>query len=299
MSKYLTPAVTPLTQDGKIDFESCKNLYNHLMNGGVDGILIFGSIGEFFAFTMQEKKELIKFAYDTIANRVELIVGTTSMIYSEIVELSNYALSLGVKSVMIIPPYYFHFTDESVYSYYASLAKDIKGNIYLYNFPDRTGYEISVNVVKKLATTFKNIVGIKDTIGGVDHTREIIKAVKPIRPDFIVYSGFDDNFAHNSLCGGDGCIAGLSNLYPELTSTFVKSFNGGDTAKVKSIQKTIDKLMDIYAVGKPFVPFIKQALFMKGIIKTPTATKPMPVASQEQINKLKLIMEEYENAKNN
>ena len=299
MAKYLTPAVTPLLPNGEIDFESCKNLYEHLIKGGVDGILIFGSIGEFFAFDIQTKKKGIEFANKVIANRVELIVGTTSMIYGEIVELSNYALGLGIKSVMIIPPYYFHFTDESVYEYYDSLAKDIKGNLYLYNFPDRTGYEISSAVVKKLAEKHSNIIGIKDTISGVDHTRELIKAVKPFRPDFKIYSGFDDNFAHNALCGGDGCIAGISNLFPELTSAWVKAFNGGDLAKVKYIQGVIDRLMDIYAVGKPFVPFIKQALADCGIIAHPTATKPMPVATTAQINKLKMILEEYKNAKNN
>lgn len=293
MAKYLTPAVTPLLENGEVDFDSCKNLYEHLIKGGVDGILIFGSIGEFFAFDIQTKKKVIEFANKVIANRVELIVGTTSMIYSEIVELSNYALGLGIKSVMIIPPYYFHFTDESVYEYYDSLAKDIKGNFYLYNFPDRTGYEISAAVVKKLAEKHSNIIGIKDTISGVDHTRELIKAVKPIRPDFKIYSGFDDNFAHNAMCGGDGCIAGISNLFPELTSAWVKAFNGGDLAKVKHIQGVIDRLMDIYGVGKPFVPFIKQALAECGIIPHPTATKPMPKATAEQINKLKEIIKFY------
>ncbi|MDE7095794.1 MAG: dihydrodipicolinate synthase family protein [Anaeroplasmataceae bacterium] len=299
MAKYLTPAVTPLLPNGEIDFESCKNLYEHLIKGGVDGILIFGSIGEFFAFSIETKKKLIEYAHKVIADRVELIVGTTSMLYDEIVELSNYALSLGIKSVMIIPPYYFHFTDESVYDYYDHLAKDIKGNIYLYNFPDRTGYEISVSVVKKLAENHKNIIGIKDTISGMDHTRELIKTVKSIRPDFKIYSGFDDNFAHNALCGGDGCIAGISNLFPELTSLWVRAFNSNDMKAVHNIQHKIDKLLDIYAVGKPFVPFIKQALADKNIIAYPTATKPMPTATKEQINQIKTILEEYNNAKNN
>ena len=91
---YITPAVTPLMPDGEIDFQSCEKLYNHLINGGVDGILILGSIGEFFGQTMEQKKELIKFAVDCVAKRVELIVGTTSMIFDEIVELSNYALKV-------------------------------------------------------------------------------------------------------------------------------------------------------------------------------------------------------------
>jgi len=173
------------------------------------------------------------------------------------------------------------------------LAKEIKGDLYLYNFPDRTGYEISALVVEQLVKKHNNIVGIKDTIGGVDHTRELVKKVKPLRPDFKIYSGFDDNFAHNALCGGDGCIAGISNLFPELTSAWVRAFNSGDLQETGRIQNVIDKLMDIYAVGKPFVPFIKQALYEEGIIDAPTATKPMPRASKEQTEKLIEIMKEY------
>lgn len=291
---YITPAVTPLMPDGEIDFQSCEKLYNHLINGGVDGILILGSIGEFFGQTMEQKRELIKFAVDCVAKRVELIVGTTSMIFDEIVELSNYALDVGADEVMIIPPYYFHFTDESVFEYYDELAQKIDGRLYLYNFPDRTGYEISADVVRRLAEKHKNIVGIKDTISGVDHTRQLVKAVKPVRPDFLIYSGFDDNFVHNVMCGGDGCIAGLSNLYPKLTSSWAKAVREHDFAKAQELQQEIDKLMDIYAVGKPFVPFIKEAMAMKGIISHATATKPMPAATEEQKAQLQMIMERYE-----
>lgn len=290
---YITPAVTPLCPDGQIDFESCTTLYNHLISGGVDGILILGSIGEFFALTMQQKKELIRFAVETVQHRVPLIVGTTSMIFDEIVELSNFSIDMGADAVMIIPPYYFHHTNESVEEYYSLLAEAIHGNLYLYNFPDRTGYEIAPLVVRKLAEKYKNIIGIKDTIGGVDHTREIIKQVKPVCPEFRIYSGFDDNFAHNVLCGGNGCVAGLSNLYPEITSSWVRAAREGDFDKVQSVQQTIDKLMDIYAVGKPFVPYIKEALVQAGIIKYPTASCPMPVATSEQKEQLKQIMEEY------
>lgn len=291
---YITPAVTPLLPEGQIDFESCEHLYRHLMNGGVDGILILGSIGEFFGLTMEQKKELIRFARRVVGDKVELLAGTTSMIYDEIVELSQYALEAGVDGVMVIPPYYFHFTEESVYEYYDSLAEAVPGNLYLYNFPDRTGYEITPRTVRRLAEKHENIVGIKDTISGVDHTRELIKQVKAVRPEFRIYSGFDDNFAHNVLCGGNGCIAGLSNLYPEVTSAWAESLRSGDWQTASRMQQKIDRLMDIYAVGKPFVPFIKEAMVMKGIIRYGTATRPMPEASAEQKEQLKGILDREE-----
>ena len=220
---YITPAVTPMTEAGGIDFDSCGSLYRHLLDGGVDGVLLLGSIGEFFGFTLEQKKELIRYAAGALAGRTRLLVGTTSLVYDEIVDLTRFALEAGADAVVVIPPYYFHFDDESIYRYYAALAAGIPGELYLYNFPERTGYGIAPQVVRALAERFENISGIKDTIGGMDHTRELIKALRPVRPEFLIYSGFDDNFAHNVLSGGNGCIAGLSNLYPELTSAWARA----------------------------------------------------------------------------
>lgn len=291
--RYITPAVTAMTPDGEIDLESCGTLYQQLLEGGVDGILILGSIGEFFGFTVEQKKELIRYAVRAVGGRTELIVGATSLVYGEIVELSRFALDAGADAVIIIPPYYFHFDEQSIYDYFAALAADIPGKLYLYNFPDRTGYGIPPAVVRELALRYENIAGIKDTIGGMDHTRELVKAVRPVRPDFLIYSGFDDNFAHNVLSGGNGCIAGLSNLYPALTSAWVRAAREGDLDTLTRIQRRIDGLMDIYGVGKPFVPYIKEALVMKGSIRYAAATKPMPSVTQEQRRRLREIMEAY------
>jgi len=293
MARYITPAVTPLKNDGAIDEASCIRLYEHLIAGGVDGILILGSIGEFFAFTMDEKKALIRIACETVQKRVELIVGVTSMIFEEMTELSAYAFSQGADSVMIIPPYYFHFDDAQVEAYYDALAQAIPGPLYLYNFPDRTGYEISPQVVARLAEKHPSIIGIKDTISGMDHTREILRHVKPIRPDFRVFSGFDDNFLHNAASGGDGCIAGLSNIFPHLTSTFTQAVNHRDFAAAASCQQKINDLMALYAVGKPFVPFIKEALYQMGIINCPKATLPMPCPTDQQRKLLSDILRPF------
>ena len=174
------------------------------------------------------------------------------------------------------------------------LAQAIEGKIYIYNFPDRTGYDVSPNLIRDLAAKHKNSVGVKDTVGGVDHTREIIKAVRPVRPDFIVYSGFDDNFAHNVLCGGNGCISGLSNLFPELFAAWVKAMKNDDMKFSAACQKMVDSLMDIYNVGFPFVPAIKEGLVQKGILRYSTPSKPMKALDGEQKKALAGLMARYQ-----
>lgn len=106
-AKYITPVVTVMDKEGNPDMEGCGKVYEHLIQGGVDGILLMGSIGEFFALTMSQKKELIRYAVHKINHRTQLIVGTTSMIVDEIIELSRFAKQEGADAVIILPPYYF------------------------------------------------------------------------------------------------------------------------------------------------------------------------------------------------
>ncbi len=281
-SRYITPVVTVLDKNGNLDKENQGKLYDYLIEQGVSGLLLLGSIGEFFALSMETKKELISFACEYINKRTEVIIGTTSMEVNEIVKLSDYAISCGADAVIIIPPYYFSMSDESVYQYYDYLASSIQGNIYLYNFPDRTGYSISNEVTLRLVKKHKNIIGYKDTISGVDHTRELIKLVKTEFPEFRIYSGFDDNFARNVLSGGDGCIGGLSNLFPDVCAAWIKAFADNDLCEVSKIQQKIDQLMDIYKVGTPFVPYIKCALQLKGVIDNNFVTFPLPTPNEEE-----------------
>ncbi len=287
---YITPAVTPFDENRRLDTEALEGLYDHLIRGGVDGILVLGSIGEFFAIPVESKKELIRLAVKHINGRVKVLVGTASMDVNETIELSKYACNQGADGVVVISPYYFSLSNESVEEYYDLVAKECPGDLYLYNFPDRTGYDLSPRVTLNLLRKHKNIAGYKDTIPGMDHTRELIKLIKPEFPEFKIYSGFDDNFAHNVISGGDGCIGGLSNLVPELCSAWVKAFKNNDIKSISEIQRKIDRLMDIYQVGKPFVPYIKKAMAIKGIPVKDYCSFPLPEANQRDIVKIKEIL---------
>ena len=84
-----------------------------------------------------------------------------------VIELSNYALEEGADAVIVVPPYYFWLNEQSIEAYYDTLAKEIHGKLYIYNFPDRTSYQIPVDVIKRLAMRHTNIIGCKDTISGI------------------------------------------------------------------------------------------------------------------------------------
>lgn len=285
-AKWICPAITPFCEDGNIDFESAGRFYDHLINNAIDGVLIGGSLGEFFGQTLKQREALAQFAVEHIAGRMKVIIGTANMIAEEIAPLSNACLDAGADAVMIVPPFYFSFGDAEMYSFYSRMATEIHGPVYIYNFPDRTGYTISPSVVRRLAEENENIIGIKDTIAGMDHTRELIKAVKPLRPGFEIYSGFDDNFAHNVFSGGNGSICGISNVAPKLCSDWVKAINAEDVNQVALLQQKINRCMDIYAIGAPFVPYVKEAVRQCGIIKCAKCTFPMPDLNEQEQEKV-------------
>lgn len=146
-AKWITPVVTAFDAEGHVDLEANKRIYEHLIQGGMDGILILGSIGEFFAISMEEKKKLIDTAVSYINKRVTLYVGTNCMILKECIELSNYAIEKGADAVMVISPYYFNLPHDSVINFYDQVADNVNGPVLLYNFPDRTGYDLSPQLI--------------------------------------------------------------------------------------------------------------------------------------------------------
>ncbi|WP_294852229.1 dihydrodipicolinate synthase family protein [uncultured Oscillibacter sp.] len=278
---YLAPAITLFHEDGTLDLESQGKLFENLIEKGIDGILVEGSSSEFFAMPMEQRSIMAKFAIERINHRVKLIIGTSSMVAQQIIDFSNECLDAGADAVMILPPYYFHFGAEALLQYYDRLAREIHGPIYIYNFPDNTGYTIPPATVLQLAQMHPNIVGFKDTISGMDHTRELIKLIKPLIPSFEIYSGFDDNFAHNVLSGGNGCIGALSNVVPEVCTAWVRAFRENNLDGIAAGQQSIDRLMDLYAIRSPFLPVIKETARLRGICTTSAGTFPMPNATVE------------------
>lgn len=291
-SMFLTPVVTAFDDQGNLDIQANKNIWEHLINGGVDGLVIMGSTGEFFSMTKEQKVQLIDEVLAYTKGRIKVYIGTSCMREDETIELSNYALNSGAEAVMIIGPYYFSLSDESIIDYYDKVAERINGNIILYNFPDRNGYDLSSEIVLKLLEKHKNIVGYKDTVVEMGHTRKLIREIKEEFPNFIILSGFDENFAHNILSGGDGCIGGLSNLCPELFAEWVKAVDNKDISEISRIQKIVDKMMDIYDIGKPFIPVIKKAMILRGLDIKDYSTTPFLQVNKEQTDKIIDIMKE-------
>lgn len=292
---FLTPVITVFENDGITpDLEGNQKVYDYLIRGGVDGLVIMGSTGEFFSMSMDTQKTMIDFAAKTLAGRTRIFIGASRMQLQETIELCNYAVEKGLEEVMIVSPYYFRLPDSALEAYYSRIAENTRARIYLYNFPDRTGHDLSPELVLRLARKYENIVGIKDTVSCMSHTSDILSAVKPQRPDFQVFSGFDDNLNHNILGGGCGCIGGLSNLIPEKCAAWADAIRQGNLPDMERWQIYFNDAMALYNVCTPFIPAVKYAMNLRGLGINETCSAPILPPNENQKEALKQLLEKLD-----
>lgn len=289
--EFIVPVVTVFDERGQVDLEANIQVWNGLIERGVDGILLHGSNGEFFTLSAAERTQLIEAAVAATRGKVKLIVGTGTNAVDETVALSNRALELGADAVMVITPFYFGLGHQGIVEYFCAVASQIEGDVMLYNFPARTGNDIDADAVRQIVTRCPNVVGIKDTVTDMGHTRAILEILADVAPEFIVYSGFDENFAHNGLAGGNGCIAALANIYPELTHAWAEALGSADWELVEKIQHVIDKLADVYTVAPLFVPAVKYAMSVRGLPVKPICRSTVLELTDDQKAQVEAILD--------
>ena len=290
VARFYAPAVTALRADGSLDPDGNVAVWEHILDGGVDGIVLLGSTGEFFALRPEQKRALIDLAVEHVGPRADLVVGTGCLRVDDTVELSRYALDAGADAVLVVSPYYFALEDASIEAYFSAVAEQVDGDIYLYNFPARTGYDLGPEVTRRLLRRFPHIVGYKDTVLEVGHTRRLLTALLPEFPGFRVFAGFDENLHRVVTSGGAGAIGGLANLYPEYCAAYARAVDSGEAGAIAAAQRRIDRLMDLYTLGAPFFPLLKEGMVRRGVRLEHHSTPPHLPPTREQAEALAALM---------
>lgn len=252
------PSVTPFDEKGAVDIEALGRHFSRLNASGIDTLLLMGSIGEFASLTQQERLFLIREARQL--SPLKMVANVSSTCMADILELADAAWKSGFDAVMVLPPYYYGQTQNQLLRYFEALDQQLGGKWFAYNFPARTGCDLTPALISELASKLPNFVGIKDTVDCLSHNRALIEETKKVRGDFAVLSGYDEYLLPNLLAGGSGVISGLNNIVPELFASAKQAWRSGDLAELVCIQQRIGKLMAIYTVGDDFVTTIKTAV---------------------------------------
>ena len=290
-ASYLVPVVTILNEDLSINEAANIELWNMLIDNGLDGIVLLGSTGEFSQLTFEQKKQIIALAGENIAGRTRLIVGTGCESLEATVELSNFAASNGADGVIVLTPYYFFLEQKGIEEFYTNVVERINVPLYLYNYPDRTNHDVAPQTVYSLLKKhYPKIKGYKDSVGAPAHTRELIATVKNEFPEFEIYCGMDENFVANCLAGGDGVVGALANIDPKLSYAMKKALEDEDFKKVSELQKQFNRMVRIFDVTKPYIPAVKTAMVQKGFQMDDICMCPFGRSDNDQKEKISRIL---------
>ncbi|MBP2631708.1 MAG: dihydrodipicolinate synthase [Firmicutes bacterium] len=271
----ITPILTTLTEDEKFNEKEYRVQINRLINAGVSGIFPLGTNGEFYAFSKEEKIEIIKVAVDEVNGRVPVYAGTGCVTTKETIELSKIAKDLGVDVLSIISPYFVGVSQDDIYRHYSAVAEAVDLPILLYNIPARTGNNIDYKTVAKLAK-YKNIIGIKDSSGNFDNT---LKYIENTDERLSVLAGSDSLILWTLMAGGSGAISGCSNVFPELMVSIYKLWSEGKIAEANEAQKKIRPFRNVMQMGNPN-SVVKRAVNLLGYPVGP-AREPSNCAKPE------------------
>ena len=273
--------VTPMFEDGSLDFQSLKALLDWHIAEGTDAIVIVGTTGESPTVTVEEHCELIKVAIEHVAGRIPVIAGTGGNSTSEAIELTAFAKQAGADASLQVVPYYNRPTQEGMVQHFTRIAESVDLPVILYNVPGRTVADMSNDTIVRLSSV-PGIVGVKDATGNIARGIELLHAVPK---SFAVYSGDDATAMTLMFCGGKGNISVTANVAPRAMHELCVAVMAGHVAEAVAINDKLIPLHNRLFVEPNPVPVkwaLQQMGRMQGGIRLPLV--PLGAASHEWLH---------------
>ena len=278
--KGIIPAViTPLTTEGRFNEKAMRKLINYLIDGGIHGLFVVGTTGEFYGLSPEEKREIFLVTMDETKGRVPVYAGTNGITTRESVLLTQLAEKCNVDAVSVLTPMFITPTQDQLVKHYQTIAANTSLPVLLYNNPPKTGVNLTPATVAKLAEA-PNIVSIKDSSGDLTLTAEYIRLTRD-REDFSVLVG-RDTLIYGALCyGATGSIASCANVAPRLCADIYEKYIAGDLTGALEAQLTLAPLRIAFTIGT-FPAVIKESLTILGIEAGPCMDPVGPMTDEER-----------------
>lgn len=241
--------VTPFKNDSSIDFAALGRVVNHVINGGVNYIVVMGTTGESATLTKDEKKAIISYVVEVTDNRVPLITGIGGNSTQEVINCIRHSNLTGVDGILSVAPYYNKPNQRGLFQHFKAIATCSPIPIIMYNVPGRTCSNISSETCLELANECENIVAIKEASGDIAQIMRIIKA----KPDnFSVISGDDMMNIPIIASGGSGVISVLANAFPQVTTELVNNSLKSNFKSAREIQlRYLEMIELLFTDGNP------------------------------------------------
>ena len=280
--------VTPFL-NGKIDYESMKNLIEYQIANGTDAIIVCGTTGEASTLSYEEQIECIKRCVEYVDGRVKVIAGSGSNCTKSAVNLSKKIEKLGVDALLVVTPYYNKATQEGLKMHYKMISDSVSIPIIMYNVPSRTGVNIDALTAIEIARDNKNIVGIKEASGNISQISMLSYLKSKYDVNLDIYSGNDNQVLPILALGGVGVISVNANVIPKDMHDFVISFLNKEYDKSQILnEKAIIYSEILFSEVNP-IP-VKSALYELGLIASDELRLPLTKMEEANVKKLRKII---------
>ncbi len=235
----LVALITPMNQDGSINYEQLHDLIDWHIENGTDGIVAVGTTGESATLPVEEHLAVIEATVKHVNKRIPVIAGTGANNTVEAIALSKAAEQAGADYTLSVVPYYNKPSQEGIYQHFKAIAEATSIPMVIYNVPGRTVVSMSNDTILRLAE-IPNIVGVKEASGNIGNNIELINSVPE---GFAVFSGDDPTGLPFMLCGGHGVVTVAANVAPKLFADMCRAALEGDIATARRLN---EQLIPIY-----------------------------------------------------
>ena len=278
------PLITPF-RDGAVDLDSYKNLVDHYIGLGVQGLIPLGTTGESPTVSDEEYELVLRKTMEYAAGRVPVIVGLGGNNTAKVVKKLALAEKQKVRGILSVCPYYNRPDQKGIYAHFKHISESTDLDILVYNIPYRTGRNIENKTIRELAG-LKNIVGIKDSCGDIQQSAELLLD----RPqDFTILTGEDTNYFMTLTMGGDGGILASAHLH---TAEFLRIYGlikGNDHQGALTAWKQLSPIIPLL-FQEPNPAPVKYCLYKMGLIRSAELRLPLTDISETLRDKLDQLL---------
>ncbi len=281
MQGAYTAIVTPFTPSGDIDWARLKANVEFQIKGGIDGLVPVGTTGESPTLSHDEHRKVIEEVIKAVAGRVPVIAGTGSNCTSEAVDLTRHAKQVGANGALVVNPYYNKPTQEGLYRHFSTVA-DVGLPVVVYNIPGRTGVEVSMATMQRLAP-HPMIQAVKEATGSLDNASELARTTQ-----LDVVSGDDSLTLPIMAVGGKGVISVVSNLVPARVKALTAAALQSDFVAARKVHQELFPLFKGAFVETNPIP-IKTAMMLCGM-DSGTLRLPMCPLADNNLPRLQQLL---------
>ncbi len=263
----IPPLVTPLLDNNTLDLDGLERLIEHTISGGVHGIFILGTTGEFAGLSHKLRRELIERTCQLVHRRVPVLVGISDSSFSESQMLADVAAKNGADALVLAPPNYFASGQPELLGYLQRIMIQMPLPLFIYNLPVHTKVVFEPETVKA-AADIPGIIGMKDSSSNLAYFKRVQHALRNHK-DFTFWVGPEELMAEFVLTGGHGGVNGGANLFPKLYVNLYNAAVSHDFETIAALQQKVMQICtSIYTVGhfgSSYLKGLKCALSLSGI----------------------------------